>query len=60
MKFKKNREPIDKPQTKAPDDDVLQELDADDMTQISGAGNPFAERPRVGLQSIDEDLRNNG
>ena len=61
MKNKKNNNENVKPQQAsiAPDDE-MEELDADALKEYTGAGNPFANRPRVGLQSIDSDLRNNG
>ena len=41
-------------------DDVMQELDESTLDQVSGAGNPFANLPRVPTQSIDSDLRSKG
>ena len=38
----------------------MQELDDDALDEIAGAGNPFANVPRVPTQSIDSNLRNNG
>ena len=36
------------------------EVDLDELDDISGAGNPFGNVPRVPTQPIDEDLRGNG
>ena len=61
MKFRKNHEPVKKEKTTEAADEVLQELDTDAVQQISGgAGNPFANVPRMENQAIDDDLRNNG
>lgn len=35
-----------------------QELSDEEMSNVSGAGNPFADVKRVELNPIDEDLRN--
>ena len=35
-------------------------LDLDDLDQVSGAGDPFAEEPRVPENPIDPDLRQDG
>ncbi len=40
--------------------DVMQELDLDELDDITGAGNPFGNLPRVPTQPIDDDLRNRG
>ena len=59
MKDKKN----DKLENKALENDAaveeMQELDDGDHEQVSGAGSPF-DRPRMGFQPIDDDLRGNG
>lgn len=59
MKDKKN----DKLENKALENDAaveeMQELDDGDLEQVSGAGSPF-DRPRMGFQPIDDDLRGNG
>lgn len=36
---------------------VMQELGEDELDEIAGAGNPFANISRVPTQPIDEDLR---
>ena len=41
-------------------DSVMQELDDDTLQELSGAGDPFADRPRVSTKSIDSSLRNRG
>ena len=35
-------------------------LDLNDLDQVSGAGDPFAEEPRVPENPIDPDLRKDG
>ena len=35
-------------------------LDVNDLEQVSGAGDPFAEEPRVPENPIDPDLREDG
>ena len=35
-------------------------LDLNDLNQVSGAGDPFAEEPRVPENPIDDELRKNG
>lgn len=37
---------------------AMQELGDDELDEIAGAGNPFANVPRVPTQPIDEDMRN--
>ena len=59
MKDKKNNELENKAQTNDAAAEEMQELDEGDLEQVAGAGNPF-DRPRMGFQPIDEDLRNNG
>ena len=39
---------------------AMQELGEDELDEIAGAGNPFANVPRVPTQPIDEDLRSKG
>lgn len=39
---------------------AMQELGDDELDEIAGAGNPFANIPRVPTQPIDDNLRNNG
>ena len=36
----------------------VSELDLDDLSQVSGGANPFADVKRVNVSKIDEDLRN--
>ena len=60
MKIKKNRESEKQAQAQNALADVMQELDDDALNQVSGAGNPFANVPRVPTQPIDDDLRGNG
>ena len=60
MKDKKNNENVK--ETRAYDSavDNAQELDEDDLEKVAGGvGSPF-DRPRMGYQPIDDDLRNNG
>lgn len=35
----------------------IQELDDEKLDQVSGAGDPFANVPRVPLAEIDDELR---
>ena len=60
MKNKKNNEIENKAKTADAPEEEMQELDEGDLEQVSGAGNPFGNRPRMGYQDIDDDLRNNG
>ena len=39
--------------------DEAKELGMDDIDQVSGAGNPFEDVPRVPLKPIDDELRKN-
>ncbi|MBR0063274.1 MAG: hypothetical protein IJP67_03825 [Oscillospiraceae bacterium] len=39
---------------------AMQELGDDELDEIAGAGNPFANVARVPTQPIDEDMRNKG
>lgn len=39
---------------------AMEELDDAALDEIAGAGNPFANIPRVPTQPIDDNLRNNG
>ena len=41
-------------------DSVMQELDDDVLNNLSGAGDPFADRPRVSTKPIDSSLRDRG
>lgn len=41
-------------------DGVMQELDDDVLDNLSGAGDPFASRPRVSTKSIDSSARSKG
>lgn len=36
----------------------VSELDLDDLSQVSGGANPFADVKRVTVNKIDDDLRN--
>lgn len=36
---------------------IAEELSDDDLGDVTGAGNPFADVPRVPTQNIDDDLR---
>ncbi len=36
----------------------IRELSEDKLDQVSGAGNPFEDIPRVPTQPIDDELRN--
>lgn len=61
MEIKMKREPDEKEQTKNALADEMLELDDDTLSQTSGgAGNPFADLPRVPTKLIDDDLRSNG
>jgi hypothetical protein len=42
---------------KAVDKEEKEELSLDELDQVSGAGNPFKNIPRVPTQPIDDDLR---
>lgn len=59
MKNKKNNELENKVQENDIPAEEMQELDEGDLEQVSGAGNPF-DRPRMGFQPIDDELRNKG
>ena len=60
MKDKRNNENVKETRVETPDE-KMQELDEDDLDKIAGGvGNPFGDRPRMGYQPIDDDLRNNG
>ena len=59
MKDKKNNELENKALENDAAVEEMQELDDGDLEQVSGAGNPF-DRPRMGYQPIDDDLRGNG
>ena len=39
---------------------AMEKLGEDELDGIAGAGNPFADVPRVPTQPIDEDLRGKG
>ena len=39
---------------------AMEELDLDDLDDISGGGNPFGNLPRVATQPIDDNLRGKG
>ena len=61
MKIKKNRENKKQEQTIDAQTDVMEELDDETMNKVSGAGgfNPFGDVPRVPLQEIQEEQREN-
>lgn len=59
MKIKKNPDPQKQAKAIEAPDEEMQDLDLETMSQMSGAGNPF-DRPRMGFQPIDDDLRGNG
>lgn len=59
MKNKKNNELENEALENEVLADEMQELDEGDLEQVSGAGNPF-DRPRMGFQPIDDELRNKG
>lgn len=41
-------------------DASMQELGDEELGEVSGAGDPFANRPRVNTQKIDKSLRERG
>ena len=41
-------------------DEAMQELDDEELGEFSGAGDPFANRPRVSTKNINSSVRNNG
>ncbi len=60
MKGKKNNENEKKALLNGEPANAAKELEDDDLEQVAGGvSNPF-ERPRMGFQPIDGDLRNNG
>ena len=62
MKAKKIKETIKQAQDAAEQANkalnAMQELGEDELEGSAGAGNPFADVPRVPTQPIDEELRN--
>ena len=40
--------------------EITEKLTDEDLSKVTGAGNPFEDVPRVPLQPIDDKLRNNG
>ena len=38
----------------------MQELGDEELGEFSGAGDPFANRPRVSTKNINSTVRNNG
>ena len=54
--FNKKRKEEKAKETKV-QENVMQELDDAELDQVSGAGDPFANRPRVSNQQIDKSLR---
>lgn len=55
----KGQKPENKAQANGAGENEVRELDDCDLEQVSGAGNPF-DRPRMGFQPIDDNLRKNG
>ena len=53
----KNRKEAFKPEQENNEVDEMQELDEEVVSQLSGAGNPFADAARVPLQEITDDVR---
>ena len=41
-------------------DASMQELGDEELGEVSGAGDPFASRPRVSTKNINSSVRNNG
>ena len=41
-------------------DEQMKKLDLNDLDQVSGAGDPFGDEPRVPENPIDPDLRKDG
>ena len=41
-------------------DASMQELGDEELGEVSGAGDPFANRPRVSTKNINSSVRNNG
>ena len=41
-------------------DEAMQELGDEELGEVSGAGDPFANRPRVSTKNINSSVRNNG
>ena len=60
MEIKMKRKPDEKEQTKNALAGEMLELDDDALSQVSGAGNPFEDHPRVSTTLIDNDMRSNG
>lgn len=64
-KSKKDKEKAMKAQdaamkAKEEKDEAMQELGDEVLGEVSGAGDPFASRPRVSTQKIDSNLRSKG
>ena len=38
----------------------MQELGDEELGEVSGAGDPFASRPRVSTKNINSSVRNKG
>ena len=59
--FNKNKK-LKEEKTKAAkeQDKAMQDLSDEELDKVSGAGDPFANRPRVTNQKIDDSLRNKG
>lgn len=49
-----------KPEEKEVRKDEAEELGMDELTEVTGAGSPFDNVPRVPLKPVDPDLRDKG
>ena len=47
-------------QAKEEKNGAMQEIGDEELGEVSGAGDPFANHPRVPNQKIDSNLRNKG
>lgn len=47
-------------QAKEEKNGAMQEIGDEELGEVSGAGDPFANHPRVSNQKIDSNLRNKG
>ena len=61
MQRRKNMNP-DRTETKIEETEnkAAEALSMEDLEKVDGAGNPFADVPRVPLKEIDDKIRNNG
>ena len=48
------------PEKKETNQSEAKELDLNELGQVSGAGSPFDDIPRVPVKPIDDELRNKG